>query len=104
MGAELLDRVKNLHPQVVRIILSGHSDKDLILNSAGLTHQFLSKPCDAKALKTTIARACAMRELLEDESLINVISKIESLPSLPSLYEEVVEEVNSPRRVACKSR
>ena len=95
-GCQLLERVKNLHPQVVRIVLSGNSDKDLILNSAGLTHQFLSKPCDAEALKTTIARACAMRELLEDESLINVISKIESLPSLPSLYKEVVEEVNSP--------
>ncbi len=76
-------------------MLSGHSDKDLILSSVGLTHQFLSKPCDAQTLKTTIARACAMRELLEDESLIKVVSRIESLPSLPSLYEEVVEEVIS---------
>ena len=95
-GCQLFERVKNLHPQVVRIILSEYSDKDIILNSAGLTHQFLAKPCDAEALKSTIARACAVRELLEDESLINVISKIESLPSLPSLYREVVEEANSP--------
>jgi len=95
-GCQLLGRVKELHPQTVRIILSGYSDKELILNSVGLTHQFLSKPCDGETLKTTIARACAMRELLADESLINVISKIDSLPSLPSLYKEVVEEVNSP--------
>ena len=95
-GCQLLERVKNLHPQVVRIIFSEYSDKDLILNSAGLTHQFLAKPCDAQALKKTLGRACAVRELLEDESLINVISKIESLPSLPSLYQEVLEEVNSP--------
>jgi putative nucleotidyltransferase with HDIG domain len=94
-GCQLLERVKELHPQVVRIILSGYSDKDLILNSVGLTHQFLSKPCDGETLKITITRACAMRELLNDESLINVISKIESLPSLPSLYEEVVKEANS---------
>jgi putative nucleotidyltransferase with HDIG domain len=95
-GCQLLERIKNLYPQVVRIILSGYSDKDLIFNSVGLTHQFLSKPCDGETLKNTIARACAMRELLEDESLTNVISKIESLPSLPSLYKEVVDEVNSP--------
>ena len=95
-GCQLLERVKNLHPHVVRIILSGNSDKDLTLNSAGLAHQFLSKPCEPETLKTTIARACAMRELLEDEYLVNVISEIESLPSLPSLYQEVVEEVNSP--------
>jgi putative nucleotidyltransferase with HDIG domain len=94
-GCHLLERVRNLHPQTVRIILSGHSDKDLILSSVGLTHQFLSKPCDGETLKTTIARACTMRELLEDESLVSVVSKIESLPSLPALYREVVEEVNS---------
>jgi HD-like signal output (HDOD) protein/ActR/RegA family two-component response regulator len=94
-GRKLLGRVKKLHPQVVRIMLAEYSDKDLILNSAGLTHQFLCKPCGAEALKKTIAGACAMCELLEDESLTNVISKIGSLPSLPSLYKEVVEEVNS---------
>jgi len=94
-GCQLFEQLRNLHPQVVRIILSEYSDKDLLLNSAGLIHQFLAKPCDAEALKTTIARACAVRELLEDESLIKVISKIESLPSLPSLYKEVVEEVNA---------
>ena len=81
-GRQLLGRVKKLHPQIVRIIVSGRSDKDLILKSLGLTHQFLAKPCDAETLKTTICRACAVSELLEDESLINVISKIESLPSL----------------------
>jgi len=94
-GCQLLNCVRNLYPEVVRIVLSGHSDKDMILNSVGLTHQFLSKPCDGEALKATVARACAMRTLLKDESLINIISKIESLPSLPSLYQEVVEEVNS---------
>jgi putative nucleotidyltransferase with HDIG domain len=94
-GCRLLEQVKDLHPQIVRIILSGHSDKDLILNSVGLTHQFLSKPCDGETLKTTIARACTMRQLLEDESLISVISRIDSLPSLPVLYKEVVEEVSS---------
>ena len=94
-GRQLLGRVKKLHPQAVRIIFSEYSDKEMVLNSAGLTHQFLAKPYNQEALKTTIGRACAVRELLEDESLINVISKIKSLPSLPSLYKEVVEEVNS---------
>ncbi len=90
-GCQLFEQLKNLHPEVVRIILSEYSDRDLLLNSAGLIHQFLAKPCDAEALKTTITRACAVRELLEDESLIKVISKIESLPSRPSFYQEVVE-------------
>ncbi len=65
------------------------------MTSIGPIHQFLSKPCDAETLKTTVARVCSMRDLLEDEALIKVVSGIESLPSLPKLYSEVMDEVNS---------
>ena len=94
-GCQLLNHVKELHPQVVRIVLSGHSDKDMVLKSIGPVHQFLSKPCDAETIKTTVARVCSMRDIMEDEALIKVVSGVESLPSLPELYSEVVDEVNS---------
>ncbi|MDA8307891.1 MAG: response regulator [Deltaproteobacteria bacterium] len=94
-GLRLLERVRELHPGVVRIILSDHSDKDAALKSVGLAHYFLSKPCEAGKLKITITHACGMRALLTDEPLINLISRIDSLPSLPSLYQEVVEEAQS---------
>jgi len=94
-GCQLLNHVKKLHPQVVRIVLSGQSDNDMIMKSVGPAHQFLSKPCDAEILKTTVARVCSMWNLLDDEALIKVVSGIESLPSLPQLYSEVVDEVNS---------
>lgn len=95
-GSELLERVKELHPQTVRIILSGQSDKETILKAVGPAHQYLSKPCDAEILKNTIGRVCAMRHLLEDKELIQVISGIESLPSVPALYTQLVDEMSSP--------
>jgi YesN/AraC family two-component response regulator len=58
-GTELLARVRDLHPGVVRIILSGYSDRDLSLKAAASAHRYLSKPCGADSLKTTIARAVA---------------------------------------------
>jgi putative nucleotidyltransferase with HDIG domain len=94
-GGQLLNEVKERHPNVVRIILSGHSAKEKILHSIGPVHQYLSKPCDAEALKSTVSRACAMRHLLNSDSLISLVSAIESLPSLPSLYAEIMEEMNS---------
>jgi putative nucleotidyltransferase with HDIG domain len=94
-GCQLLNLVKALHPQVVRIVLSGQSDKGTVLASIGPIHQFLSKPCDAETLKSTVARVCSMRDLLEDEALIKVVSGMESLPSLPELYSDVMDEVNS---------
>jgi HD-like signal output (HDOD) protein len=68
----------------------------MVLRSVGLAHQFLSKPCDAEELKVTISRACGLRALWEDKSLIDVISRIETLPSLPVLYTKVIKEINSP--------
>lgn len=95
-GAELLTAVRARHPQVVRIILSGQSDREMIMRSVGPAHQFLAKPCDPAVLKGTIQRACALRELLADRNLKQLISQMETLPSLPGLYTQLMEEVNSP--------
>lgn len=95
-GAQLLAEVRNHHPHVVRIILSGYSDYDLIFKSVGPAHQYLSKPCEADTIKLTVNRACALRDLLTNESLQLLVSQMQSLPSLPSLYNELLAELQSP--------
>jgi len=95
-GAQLLTEVKERYPYVVRIVLSGHSDQEKILQSVRPAHQYLSKPAEADALKDTITRACAVRDLLSQESLKEMVAKIDALPSLPSLYAEIVDELMSP--------
>ncbi|MCP4747702.1 MAG: response regulator [Desulfobacteraceae bacterium] len=94
-GLDLLKAVQQKLPQIVRIILSGYSDRDVILKSVDLAHQYLAKPCDDNALQETIIRAFMMQELLNQKALKNAISQIDSLPSLPSLYMELVEELKS---------
>lgn len=95
-GCELFNRVKDLQPQVVRIILSGHSDKEMILRSVRQAHQYIAKPCDAETLKATIARACTLSGLLQNRMLVDLISGMDSLPSMPTLYAEVIREIDSP--------
>jgi HD-like signal output (HDOD) protein/ActR/RegA family two-component response regulator len=95
-GAHLLREIMLKHPRTVRIILSGQSDQDAIFSTVGTSHQFLSKPCDASALRTTIGRALALRDLLGDEKLKIVLGALGTLPSLPALYAEVVDELRSP--------
>jgi HD-like signal output (HDOD) protein len=95
-GAQLMVEVMARQPQAVRIILSGYSDQELILKSAGLVHQYLSKPCDAEDIKEIVYRACALSSLLADGSLQLLISQLKSVPSLPSVYTELVEELQSP--------
>jgi len=94
-GAELLGRIRDSHPSVARIILSGHSQMDSAVHSAGIAHQFLAKPCDAETLRETITRVLALRSLLSDPALARLVSGIGSLPSLPESYTAINRELAS---------
>jgi HD-like signal output (HDOD) protein len=94
-GAELLEQVKRRFPQCFRIILSGQADQESILRSVDPTHQYLSKPCDSTELKKKLARAFNVRGLLKNEELQAVVSRLQALPSLPSLYIEVTRELEN---------
>ncbi len=94
-GLDFLKVVREGHPNSVRIILSGYSDQDVILESVDLAHQYLSKPCEDEALKATINRAFMMKELLKHRALKEIVSQIDSLPTLPAIYVELVDELES---------
>lgn len=94
-GAELLALVRDLHPGIVRIILSGSGDKEAILKTVCPAHRFLSKPCDAQALVDTVLEAIQLRDLLANEALKGLVSRMSSLPSLPSLYLDIMDELQS---------
>ena len=94
-GIDFLQAVREHHPQSVRIILSGYADRNVVLQSVDLAHQYLSKPCEDDALKATITRAFMMKALLDNSAIKQVVSKIDSLPSVPALYLELVEELKS---------
>ena len=95
-GAQLLDKVAKQFPSIIRIILSGHSDKELIFKSISQTHQFLAKPLNGDKLREILVRAFALRELLTDDKLKTVVSDLRTLPSLPTLYQELMLELQSP--------
>ena len=95
-GAQLLNEVKKLHPETVRIILSGQVDQDSFVRSIGSFHQFLPKPCTPETLKATVASAYNQRQSLNNDEVRKIITQIESIPSLPSLYNELIAEINSP--------
>jgi putative nucleotidyltransferase with HDIG domain len=94
-GSQLLREIKNRHPHVVRIVLSGHVKHDMTLQSLQIAHQCLAKPCDAEILKQTLAKLFALKDLLSDESIKKIISQIDSLPSMPAIYSQIMEEMQS---------
>jgi HD-like signal output (HDOD) protein/CheY-like chemotaxis protein len=93
-GAELLTEVSRRHPNTVRIVLSGHAEREAVLRLIGPAHQYLSKPCDAEELRTAVGRAFALRDLLSSEQLKQLATRIKCLPSLPALYQQLTDELN----------
>ena len=72
-GIQLLETVMQEYPDIVRIILSGQLDQEMILKTVRSAHQHLSKPCDADLLKATLAQAFGLRDLLADENIQKLV-------------------------------
>lgn len=92
-GVTLLDEIRTRHPGVIRLILSGHSDTNTALKSVRHAHQFLLKPCKAEELMAAIARATTFQDIFSNEAVRTVVARIETLPSLPRTYLELMREL-----------
>ncbi len=94
-GIELLKRIKAAYPTVLRIGLSGTADEHLNLAALHLVHQYLPKPCQRDTLIATLERSIALKNVMENESLKEIIPQLTTLPSLPAMYYEIIDQVNS---------
>ncbi|WP_044870289.1 EAL domain-containing protein [Pseudomonas sp. LFM046] len=58
-GTEFLSRVKDLHPDTVRIVLSGYTDLKSVTDAInqGAIYKFLTKPWDDEQLRAVITQA-----------------------------------------------
>lgn len=95
-GPELLEEVRRRWPTTVRMILSGHSDRDFVFRSIRPAHQFLSKPCAPDELKNAIGRVLRLGAIFTDIRLHGAIARIETLPVLPAVFAELSEALRSP--------
>ena len=67
-GFELLAKVKDLYPDTIRVVLSGHSDVKLILdmvNQKGID-RYLTKPWDVTDVKSTINQCIELYDLRKE--------------------------------------
>jgi len=95
-GADLLNEVMRRHPGTVRLVLSGHSDRSLIMKSVGAAHQYLAKPCDPETLKNVIRRTTGLNQALANQKLQRLVAKLDRLPSIPTLYTRITEALQRP--------
>jgi HD-like signal output (HDOD) protein len=89
-GATLLTRVAELHPRVVRVILSGQTDEEAALRAAEIAHRFLTKPCSADALYEVVGRTQRIVARLADAGLRARLAQLGPLPTPPIIYQRLM--------------
>ncbi len=95
-GAELLKEVADLYPSCMRIVLSGEVGTSLVYETMGVAHRFLSKPISGEDLCASIVSSVSMKEYLLNKDLQRMATSVKTLPSIPAIYEELVDALKSP--------
>ena len=94
-GMEFLKEVRHRCPSAARIVFSSYADNQAVLDCFDLIHQFLPKPVSNELLLATIQRAAMIRSLLPNEEIREKVSKLDHVPSMPTLYLELTRQLNT---------
>jgi len=95
-GGDLLAKVKEINPAIIRIIISAFNDKDLVIKATQYAHQFLAKPIDIPVLIKIIEKLYSLQVILHNPKIIKLTNSVKNLPSLPELYLQIEQEMKKP--------
>jgi response regulator RpfG family c-di-GMP phosphodiesterase len=72
-GIEFLSKVKNLYPEIIRIILTGYTEVNAITDAInqGHVYKFFIKPWEDKQLKLEILKALEQFDLIQENKKLN---------------------------------
>ena len=72
-GVEFLGRIKELHPEAIRLLFTAYSDMTAVIDAInqGSVYRYISKPWEsADELKSILKQACEYYQLQEDRRLL----------------------------------
>lgn len=100
-GTQLLEKIKYLHPKIMRVILSGYVEMDIIHNalSTGIALGYLTKPWHDYDITEWIKQTLQTIQVLKNEELLNVFKQIDRLPGIPEIFHKVTAAINANRSI-----
>lgn len=101
-GVEFLRRVRQTHPETVRIVLSGYADLQFITDAIneGAIYKFLTKPWDDDQLRQQIREAFRSKEIADENQRLTQALRASNaeLQNLAAERERQAKQVESALR------
>jgi len=99
-GVTLLTELVRRGSPAVRVVMSGLASERAFVETLGVANQFLLKPVDQSVLVGVIQRAKDLKEWLARPQVHAAIKECAPLPTLPRVYQEIVEAVRRDASLA----
>ena len=71
-GVQFLERARRVHPRAIRILVTGFSDFDVVIEAvnSGAIYKYVMKPWDVRQLEATLTDACQIYLLQRERDLL----------------------------------
>jgi len=96
-GCQLLQKVKELQPSTLRIILSGYAEKSIILEALqkNIAKLYILKPWENDKLILLVDQLFETENILRSSNLLGLINNVDELPTLKSSYLQIMDLIDS---------
>jgi CheY-like chemotaxis protein len=95
-GAELLTHVSERHPEVARVVLSGHTEPEAAIRVAVAGHRFLTKPCEAENVIRVVDQLTVRTSDAHHVAARRIAGGVRSLPTLPEHVDALSAALQAP--------
>lgn len=96
-GYQLLQNVKKLYPDSLRVILSGYSEKNTILEALqkNIAKLYILKPWENDKLILLVDQLFETENILRNSNLLSLINHVDELPTLKSSYCNIMDLIDN---------
>lgn len=101
-GYQLLSEVKLKYPEILRVILSGYSDENVIFKAIlqNVAKLYVLKPWENEKLIKLVDQIFETEDSLKDKNLISLINSLDKLPTIKSNYQRILSYIETNADIA----
>lgn len=105
-GYQFLWEVKGRYPKILRVILSGYADEEIVFKALqrNIAKLYIFKPWENEKLIKLVDQIFDTEELLKSSNLLALITNVEELPTIKVNYQRILSCIDGNIEIADISR